>query len=147
MLSLALTSGEAIIVIVAVAVPLAAISFAGAGSVYNEIGKGDFAMDRTPFEDPGGIRGEEIRVDEIRQLLEAKAYRQRARGEVPINVDEEIETLLSQKPVPGSDPELVAEVRDLVAARNSRRLRQGKEPLDVEEEVRRQLSDLESLGQ
>lgn len=147
MLSLALTSGEAIIVIVAVAFPLAAISFAGAGSVYKEIGKGDFAMDHTPMGDPGGSRGEEIRVDEIRQLLEAKAYRQKARGEEPIDVDAEVEALLSQQPVPGSDPELVQEVRQLVTARNARRLRQGKEPLDIEAEVKRQLSELESLGQ
>ena len=135
------------LVIFAVAVPIAAISFAGAGSVYNEIGKGDFSMDHSMF-DPGGSAGEEIRVEEVRQLLEAKAYRQKARGEVPINVEAEVKALLEKRPVvAGSDPALVLEVRDMVNARNARRLRKGQDPLDVETEVRRQLADLESLGQ
>jgi hypothetical protein len=87
---------------------------------------------------------------EIRQLLEAKAYRQRTRGETPLDVKAEMERLLAEEPEAkpaGIDRQLVEEVRQLVMARNERRARQGKEPLDVEREVERQLRELENLGQ
>jgi hypothetical protein len=89
------------------------------------------------------------REAEIRQLLEAKSYRQEARGEGPLDVDAEFNRLLTEKPQqsPGIDRGLVEEVRQLVVARNERRVRQGKEPLDVEEEVERQIRELENLGQ
>lgn len=147
MLTLALSSGEAILVIALVAIPVAALSFAGAGRVYREIGKGDFAMDHEAPEDGGGHgapAAAEARRAEVRQMLEAKALRQRERGERPLDVEAEAERLLSgAAAASGADPELVREVRELVIARNERRLRQGKEPLDVEAEVRRQLSELE----
>jgi len=44
-LPLAISNGEVIIVVVLVVAPIAAIAFAGAGSVYREIGRGAFAMD------------------------------------------------------------------------------------------------------
>ena len=86
---------------------------------------------------------------ELRQMLEAKAYRQRQRGEEPLDVEEEMAKLNAplQRGSLGSDPALVAEVRQLVLARNARRERQGKEPLDVQEEIARQLRDLEGLGE
>ncbi len=84
-------------------------------------------------------------------MLEAKAYRQSARGETPIDVEAELERLLAEAasaPAPAAgDAELREEVRQLVVARNDRRQRQGKEPLDVEAEVARQLRDLEGMGQ
>ena len=83
-------------------------------------------------------------------MLEAKAYRQQARGEAPLDVETELDKLLQeQQPVAsgGVDRELVEEVRQLVVARNERRVRQGKEPLEVEAEVQRQLRELENLGQ
>jgi hypothetical protein len=91
----------------------------------------------------------EVREDEIRQMLEAKAYRQSARGETPVDVDSELERLVNEEPAAptGEDPQLRAEVRQLVIARNERRARQGKEPLDVEAEVERRLRELENLGQ
>ena len=82
-------------------------------------------------------------------MLEAKAYRQRARGEAALDVEAELSRLLADRPpaAGGSDPALAEEVRQLVVARNERRMRQGKEPLDVDREVERQLRELENLGQ
>jgi hypothetical protein len=81
-------------------------------------------------------------------MLEAKAYRQNARGQEPLDVDAELKRLLeTQGPGVHFDAGLRAEVRDLVVARNHRRLRRGEEPLDVDAEVERQLADLENLGQ
>lgn len=150
MLAPAISNGEVIIVVVLIVIPIAAIAFAGAGAVYKEIGKGAFAMDH----DRGGSEktldaqaSRAVERAEIRQMLEAKAYRQRTRGEEPLDVEEEMQRLLAPKRNLNLDPSLVDEVRQLVLARNKRRIRQGKEPLDVDEEIARQLSDLESLGQ
>jgi hypothetical protein len=152
---LALSNGEVILIVVLAAIPIAAIVFvAGAGSAYRQIGKGQFSVE---FEDdlPQAMRDSdaeasaEMREEEIRQLLEAKAYRQSSRGEAPLDVDAELGRLMSepaQAPA-GEDPALREEVRQLVIARNERRQRQGKEPLDVEAEVERQLRELENLGQ
>ena len=82
-------------------------------------------------------------------MLEAKAYRQSARGEEPVDVDAEVDRLLAE-PQGGQladDRALVEEVRQLVVARNERRARRGEAPLDVESEVERQLRDRENLGQ
>jgi hypothetical protein len=150
--TLAITNGDVIIIIVATAIPLGILSFVlGAGRAFDEIGKGPFAMDHDPVaSDPQGPlpTTPAAREAEIRQMLEAKAYRQSARGQAPLDVDAELERLLkSSPPSLGGDAELRAEVRDLVVARNHRRARQGKEPLDVEAEIERQLRDLENLGQ
>jgi hypothetical protein len=130
----------------------------GAHKAYDEIGKGAFGLDRDAPTSGGSGGGaapppvsKEAREAEVRQLLEAKAYRQTARGETPLDVDAELERLLAE-PAPGAgnlakDRQLVEEVRQLVVARNERRVRQGKEPLEVEAEVERQLRDLENLGQ
>jgi hypothetical protein len=82
-------------------------------------------------------------------MLEAKAYRQRARGETVLDVEAELSRLLADPApeTPGTDPGLAEEVRQLVVASNERRVRQGKEPLDVDQEVERQLRELENLGQ
>ena len=90
-----------------------------------------------------------MREAEIRQLLEAKAYRQRERGEDAARR----RCRAREDPRRGgasdlaADPQLVEEVRQIVVARNHRRLRKGEEPLDVEAEIERQLRDLENLGQ
>jgi hypothetical protein len=156
--ALAISNGEVILIVVLAAIPVAAIVFiANAGSAFKQIGKGDFAVS-LDSDAPRGMRdsgaeGEAAGVadDELRQLLEAKAYRQRARGETPVDVDAEFERLQAERtrpPAPsGADPVLREEVRQLVVARNERRARQGKEPLDVDAEVERQLADLENLGQ
>ena len=141
--------GTVFIIVVLVALPLGAIVFAmGAGGALQKIGKGAFAMDH---DKPGGSGLTDSQTDravqqvEIRQMLEAKAFRQRERGEEPLDVDAEMRRI--NQPAPAvdlsADPALIAEVRQLVVARNARRARQGKEPLDVDAEVARQLEDLQ----
>lgn len=153
MAQLALSSGEAILVIVAIAIPLGTISFiAGAGNAYRQIGKGAFAIEQELPQKAGGAPiPPELRESEIRQMLEAKAYRQAERGERPLDVEAELERLLTEEQGGGgslrADGQLVAEVRELVVASNARRVRMGREPLDVEAEVERQLRELENLGQ
>jgi hypothetical protein len=142
MLPIALSNGEVILLVVLVVAPIAAVAFARSGAVYREIGKGTFAMDRDgEGEDLGAAMGRAAAEAEVRQMLEAKAFRQRARGETPLDVDAELSRMASAPAVSGSDPALVAEVRQLVLARNARRVRQGREPLDVEAEVARSLRD------
>lgn len=153
--ALSLSTGEVILIIVFTTIPIALVTFAlGAKNALDQVGKGQFSVefesDLPPkITDSDAERGPAAREDEIRQLLEAKAYRQRARGEKPLDVNAELNRLLTEGPaVPaGTDPHLAEEVRQLVVARNERRVRQGKEPLDVEQEVERQLRELENLGQ
>jgi hypothetical protein len=149
----ALSNGEAILVIVLVAIPIAALSFAGAGAAFRQIGKGPLSIDQDMPQK--GAReaptSPALREAEIRQFLEAKAYRQDQRGEEPLDVETELERLLATERGAGTglraDAQLVAEVRELVEASNARRIRMGRGPLDVDAEVERQLDELESLGQ
>lgn len=150
---MAVSNGEVILIVVLVVAPIAALAFAGSGAVYKEIGKGAFAMDHEPKGSQGvdltTAAGQAEQQAELRQMLEGKAYRQRQRGETPIDVEAELAKINAPRSRGslGSDPALVAEVRQLVVARNARRERQGKEPLDVQEEIERQLRDLEGLGE
>lgn len=152
MLPAAVSNGEVIIIVVAVVAPIAAIAFAGAGAVYREIGRGTFAMDHERRDPQGSdlntATGRAEQRAELRQMLEAKAYRQRQRGESPIDVEAELRRISAAPAAaaPADDPALAAEVRQLVIARNERRARRGEEPLDVEREVARQLRELEHLG-
>jgi hypothetical protein len=88
------------------------------------------------------------REAEIRQLVQARHDRQRARGEPPLDVEAEVSRLLTldaeSAPAGGYDEDqaLRAEVRHLVVARNDRRAARGEPALDVEAEVDRQLRDL-----
>ena len=159
-LSLAISNGDAILIIALAAIPLAAIAFIlNAGDAFKSIGKGGLSVE---FEsdnprgmiDSGAGAGDEAAINEaeLRQMLEAKAYRQSARGETPLDVDEELAKALAEQRSPtssggGQDAQLREEVRQLVVARNERRARQGKAPLDVDAEVDRQLRELENLGQ
>lgn len=147
MLPLALSNGDVILIVVFIAFPIAAIAFAGAGAAYRQIGKGAFAMDHDlrPASSTEQVP-REVQEAEIRQMLEAKAFRQAERGEAVLDVETEMQRLLAPKLDLDADPALVEEVRQLVVARNERRRRGGKEPLDVEAEVTRQLRDLENLG-
>ena len=152
----ALSTGDAILIIVFATIPIAALTFAlGARGALDQIGKGQFAVEfESDLDQDGGAEDDAgaapgVREAEIRQLLEAKAYRQDARGEAPLDVDVELTRLLAegQGTSLGEDAQLREEVRQLVVARNERRVRQGKEPLEVDREVERQLRDLENLGQ
>jgi hypothetical protein len=155
LVAITLSTGDVILIVVLVAIPISLITFVlGAGNALRQIGKGQFAVEfesdlPQKVSDDAPPAAPQEREAEIRQLLEAKAYRQSARGETPLDVDAELPKLLAQRPGagPGIDPQLVEEVRQLVVARNERRVRQGKEPLDVDGEVERQLRELENLGQ
>jgi len=154
MVQLALSNGEAILLIVLIAIPVGAISFIGSGEAFNSIGKGQFSIEQDfPQDSTGGPSAPvsaEVREAEIRQFLEAKSYRLATRGEKPLDIEAELERILAEDRSTGSlmrDAQLVAEVRELVEASNARRIRMGREPLDVEAEVERQLTELESLGQ
>jgi hypothetical protein len=86
-----------------------------------------------------------IQAAEVRQMLIAKAERQKVRGEPVLDVEAESARLLAaadESPPAAHDAELRAEVRQLVVARNERRRRAGMEPLDVEAETERQLAEL-----
>ena len=149
---IALSNGDILLLIVAAAIPLAAATFVlGAGSALREIGKGQFAIEQElPQKGSAPMPvSSEVREAEIRQMVEAKAYRREARGDAPLDVDAEVKRLLDDRPAAslGHDDELRTEVHQLVVARNERRERSGKPALDVDAEVERQLRELENLGQ
>lgn len=135
-----------LILLCVVVVPIAAVAFARTGKGYSEIGKGRFSVD---FGDEGPAE----RDEEVRQLVEAKAYRQARRGENPLDVQSEIDRLLGGgggddgdgvPDPPPVDPETAAvrdEIRQVVVANNERRERRGEAPLDVEAEVDRRLAE------
>jgi hypothetical protein len=153
---LAISNGDVIVIVALAAIPVAAIVFVlGAGTALRQIGKGQFAIEQElPQKQGGGSMSGggsgEVREAEIRQMVEAKAYRREQRGGEPIDVEAEVRRLMDDAPAApalGQDKELRTEVRQLVVARNERRQRKGQEPLDVESEVERQLRELENLGQ
>ncbi len=94
MLPTAVSNGEVILIVVLVAAPIAALAFAGSGAVYKEIGKGAFAMDHEAKSsgsvDLSTAAGKAEQQAELRQMLEAKAYRQRQRGEEPLDIEAEM---------------------------------------------------------
>jgi hypothetical protein len=149
---IAVSNGDVVIWATAVAGILAAVTYiAGSAKAYEQIGKAMFVMDSdmagTAYRGSEGSRAE--REAEIRQMLEARAHRQRERGEPVIDVEAELQKVLSTPlAVPsGTDPALVEEVRQMVQARNARREAKGEAPLDVDAEVTRRLAELENLGQ
>jgi hypothetical protein len=118
-------SGLAVVVIVVSILGIigAVAAFIGSGKLYEQVGKGDFALDRDSTSagpKPGS------------------SARREARGEPALDIDAELAALSRPQ---GVDAGLRDEVRQLVIARNERRIRRGEEPLDVEAEVERQLRD------
>lgn len=151
-----------LLLLIAIVVPVAAIAFARSGKVWDELGKGTFAIDL----DEGA---EEDRDDEVRQMVEARAWRRETRGENPGDVEAEIERLLALDPAepveacgagirepdgskggdtPGPAPaeddlgQIREEIRQVVVANNERRERRGEKPLEVEAEVERRVREL-----
>ena len=128
--------------------PIAAVAFARSGPAWRGIGKGPFAIEQelppSRLSPPAPPVDRALLAAEARQMLEAKSYRRRARGEAAIDVEAEVRRLLdsSEARTPAIDAKLRAEVRQLVVARNERRMRGGEAPLDVEAETDRQLGDL-----
>jgi len=138
--------GTVLIVVCVLAVIVAALSFRGSGNIYRGLGRtGLLAMD----EDDSSAAGRSgpptatsaEAQEEIRQMLEAKSARRVTRGQAPLDIDAELQSLTAAPQV-SHDAGLREEVRQLVEARNERRMRQGKPPLDVDEEVERQLREL-----
>jgi Spy/CpxP family protein refolding chaperone len=118
----------------------AVIALATSGGSYDRIGRGGLsigderqAAPRAPTQHGSSAE----RDAEIRQLLEARNARRAARGEAPVDVEQELRSLTA---APAADPELAAEVRQLVEARNARRIARGQPPLDVDAEIARRLT-------
>ena len=115
------------------------------GDRYEHIGRGGLFEDdpgRRPAPGGGAPVETKAQIDaEVRDMLEARNDRRRARGQDPLDVEAEMRRLAGRARA-DVDPALEAEVRQLVEARNARLARRGKPPLDVESEVRRQLDDL-----
>jgi len=135
--------GTVLIAVVVVAIVIACLSYIGSGSIYRDLGRTGMSLDE-PDMRPGTAAGspaaEAEAREEIRQMLEAKSTRREARGETPLDIDAEMDSLAA--PAPVADAGLGDEVRQLVIARNARRVRRGEQPLDVEHEVERQLREL-----
>jgi hypothetical protein len=132
--------GTILFAVVIAATIAAVISMRGAR--YDHVGRGGLFEDdnRMRREPPPAVAAAE-RDAEIRQMLTARNDRREARGQAPLDVEDELHRLTSEAPK-GADPALEAEVRQLVIARNERRARAGKPPLEVEAEVQRQLREL-----
>ena len=138
-----------IVAVVVVAAVVAVGTLASSGRSYEQIGRGGLSLrdgsDRPAHERlaAGSTAAARERDEEIRQLLEARNARRRARGLEPVDVAAELRALVAPA---AFDPALEDEVRQLVIARNARRARQGREPLDVDAEVARQLRELGGPG-
>jgi hypothetical protein len=130
-------------VVCVLAVLIALGTLIASGKSWDELGKGQFVMDRESGADPAGSPGIATaeRDVEIRQMLQARNERRARRGEAPLDVDQELARLTA----PAVDPELREEIRQLVVARNHRRVRAGKPPLDVEAEIEREITGLSGL--
>jgi hypothetical protein len=114
----------------------AVVALAMSGGSYDRIGRGGLSIgDDRPASAPATAAERDA---EIRQHIDARNARRRARGEPPLDVEAELRTLTA----PPADPELAAEVRQLVEARNARRVARGEPPLDVENEVTKRLREM-----
>jgi hypothetical protein len=157
--------GTVIWIVMLVIAPVAAVLFAGAFGMLDQLGRGDLAIEeptrpapRGPAGPrPGGPLARAEREAEIRQLVQARHDRETGRGEQPVDVEAEVARLVALDPAsnPDADPgagaderhrqdaALRLEVRQLVIARNERRAGRGQPPLDVEAEIERQLRQLD----
>jgi len=144
----ALQKGAAVLVFTGVLAPLLGVALKRAGGGWGGYGGGPFSIlneaPTTRSARPEPPVDPAIQAAEVRQMLAAKAERQRRRGEPALDVEAETERLLAaaaESGPPAADEELRAEVRQLVLLRNERRRREGLEPFDVETETDRQLAD------
>jgi hypothetical protein len=128
--------------------PLIGLGIKRVAGGWNSYGGGPFSILREPHGRGGAAAAPvdpAIQAAEVRQMLGAKAERQKDRGEPVLDVEVESERLLAaaaEHTPTAHDDELRAEVRQLVIARNERRRRAGLEPLDVAAETERQLAEL-----
>jgi hypothetical protein len=141
------TTAVAVLVFTGVVAPLIGLGLWKLTGGRDAYGGGAFAIlrDAPRRRGPRGEVDPAIQAAEVRQMLAAKAERQKVRGEPVLDVEAESVRLLAaadESPSAARDEELRAEVRQLVVARNERRRRAGLEPLDVAAETERQLADL-----
>jgi hypothetical protein len=142
-------AGYVLTLITLFTLPVALGAFANSGRLWQNLGKGPFAIEQeipppSVLSRPDPPVDRKLQETEARQMLEAKSYRRRQRGEAPLDIEAEVRRLLDSPGAagPAIDEKLRSEVRQLVLARNERRMRRGEEPLDVEAEIDRQLADL-----
>jgi hypothetical protein len=143
--------GTVLVLVVLAALPIAAVMFAGAFGLLEQIGQGGLStLDRAPAPPVPPPQTPATRMEretEIRQFVQARHDREQARGEQPVDVEAEVARLvdLADEPPPEQrqDAALREEVRQLVIARNERRAARGEPPLDVEAEIERQLQDFD----
>ena len=124
------------VLIVLVVLPVAAVLFAGAFGLLDQLGEGGLSIDdqlpSAPAPPPQTPAGRIEREEEIRQLVQARHDRQVARGEQPRRRRGRGRAGCSRsrlEPAPGtsaSDAALREEVRQLVVARNERRAARGR---------------------
>jgi hypothetical protein len=146
------TKAAAVLIFTGVVAPLIGLGLKKMTRGWDSYGGGPFAI---LHEEPARKRAAPPTVDpavqaaEVRQMLAAKAERQKLRGEPVLDVESESARLMAvaaEGAPAGHDEELRAEVRQLVIARNERRRRAGLEPLDVGTEIERQLAELGGGG-
>ena len=103
--------GIVLIIVVLIALPVGAIVFArGAGGAFNQIGKGQFAMEQDfPQSSQGSIHAvsAEVREEEIRQMVQARSDRGIAKGRKALDVDAEVERLLATESSGPSKPKII----------------------------------------
>ena len=155
-LALALTAtekGGILLAISAIAAPVAGYLFHCSAAAWRSFGQGPFTIDSEVLPSQRGAPppiDPAMRAAEVRQMLAAKAERQRQRGDQPLDIEAEAGRLLAGAERPRGqdaiDAELRAEVRQLVVARNERLMREGRQPLDVEVETEKQLADFIGSG-
>lgn len=132
-------------VLLGVVAVVAAIMFVRSGKALRSLGGGRWSIDREGDGEGRADRPGESEAEareEVRQMVEARDYRLRRRGDDGIDVDAEVTRLTGIEE--GPDGEVAAwtvEIRQLVIANNERRKRRGEEPLDVEAEVARRLDE------
>jgi len=116
-LALAMTTvekGTVLVLVCVLAAPIAALMFARSGEAWRSLGKGPLAIEPEqrppPGREPSPAVERAVRAAEVRQMLEAKAARQRRRGERPLDVDAELRRLL------GADAEADRWLADFVGS-------------------------------
>ena len=156
--------GTVIWIVVLVIAPIAAVLFAGAFGLLDQLGRGDLAIEESPRPAPGGpagprpggrSRGRNARPRSASSSRLATTAR-RVAASRPLDVEAEVARLWrstrtatqgESEAGPGEkqrqDAALRVEVRQLVIARNERRAARGEPPLDVEAEVERQMQQLD----
>ena len=149
--------GTVIWIVVLVIAPIAAVLFAGAFGLLDQLGRGDLAIEESPARRPapavrgpaGRSRGRNARPRSASSSRLATTARRVAASRPSTSSPKwpgswRSTRTATQEGIRGGrqqDAALRLEVRQLVIARNERRAARGEPPLDVEAEVERQMRD------